>query len=129
MKKLLFMLAATCMFFASCGSDNEDEEPKAPSNEEMIIGKWVRYESVLAENYPNFHEATSKDTLTFRQDGTYTKVFEGSKSPLNGKYTVDDYRLILGGLFLYDIIFNDKNSMTLKEYGAPNDISKFRRLQ
>ena len=126
MKKLLFLLAAT-MVIISCGSDSEDDEPKTPSNEEMIIGKWVRTESVLAENYPNFHEATSKDTLVFRTDGTYTKVFEGSKSPINGTYNISNSRLILGGLFLYDLIFDNKNSMILKSYDS--DISKYKRLQ
>lgn len=126
MKKLLFLLAAT-MFIISCGSDSEDDEPKTPSNEEMIIGKWVRTESVLAENYPNFHEATSKDTLVFRTDGTYTKVFEGSKSPINGTYNISNSRLILGGLFLYDLIFDNRNSMILKSYDS--DISKYKRLQ
>lgn len=126
MKKLFLFLAAT-LFMASCGSDSVDDEPKTPSNEEMIIGKWVRTESVLAENYPNFHEATSKDTLAFRTDGTYTKVFEGSKSPINGTYNISNSRLILGGLFLYDLIFDNRNSMILKSYDS--DISKYKRLQ
>lgn len=128
MKKLFLFLAAT-LFMVSCGSDNEDGEPQMPSNEEMIIGKWVSYESVLAENYPNFHEATSKDTLTFRTDGTYTKVYEGSKSPINGTYNISNSRLILGGLFLYDLIFENRNSMILKSYGGGSDISKYKRLQ
>lgn len=131
MKKILFMLAATTLLFASCGSDNEDDEPKTPSNEEMIIGKWVKYESVLAENYPNFHEATSKDTLTFRQDGTYRKVFEGSTSPINGTYTISSTRLVLGGLFVYDLMFENSNTMRLQEYGygKDNNIYRFKRLK
>ena len=128
MKKLFLFLAAT-LFMVSCGSDNEDGEQQMPSNEEMIIGKWVSYESVLAENYPNFHEATSKDTLTFRTDGTYTKVYEGSKSPINGTYNINNSRLILGGLFLYDLIFDNRNSMILKSYGGGSDIIKYKRLQ
>ncbi len=126
MKKLFLFLAAT-LVMVSCGSDNEDGEPQMPSNEEMIIGKWVSYESVLAENYPNFHEATSKDTLVFRTDGTYTEVFEGSKSPINGTYNISNSRLLLGGLFLYDLIFDNRNSMILKSYSGY--ISKYKRLQ
>lgn len=129
MKKLLFILAAT--FLLSCSSDNEDEEPKTPSNEEMIIGKWVKFEQSSASSYPIFYDAFSKDTLTFRQDGTYTEIFEGSKSPINGTYTISYTRLVLGGLFLYDLIFDNYETMILKGYGLGDDntISKYKRLQ
>ena len=116
MKKLLFFLAAT-MLIVSCGSDNEDGEPQMPSSEEMIIGKWVKYEQASASAFTNFYDAFSKDTLTFRQDGTYTQVFEGSTSPINGTYSISNTRLLLGGLFVYDLIFENNNTMIMKEYG------------
>lgn len=130
MKELLFLLAAT-MFIISCGSDSEDDEPKTPSNEETIIGKWVKYEQASASAFTNFYDAFSKDTLTFRQDGTYTQVFEGSTSPINGTYSISNTRLLLGGLFVYDLIFENNNTMIMKEYGygKDNNIYRFRRLK
>lgn len=130
MKKLLFLIAATMIFF-SCGSENEYEKPKTSSNEEIIIGKWVKYEQAPASTFTNFFDAFSKDTLTFRQDGTYTGVFEGSTSPINGEYTLSGNRLLLGCLFLYDLIFENNNTMRLQEYGygKDNNIYHFKRLQ
>lgn len=129
MKKLLFFLTAT-MFIVSCSS-NEDEEPKTPSNEDMIIGKWVKYEQASASTFTNFYDAFSKDTLAFRQDGTYSKVFEGSTSPINGEYSISGNRLLLGGLFVYDFIFENNNTMRLQEYGygKDNNIYRFKRLK
>lgn len=129
MKKLFLFLAAT-LFIFSCSS-NDDDEQKAPSNEETIIGKWVKYEQASASAFTNFYDAFSKDTLTFRQDGTYTQVFEGSTSPINGTYSISNTRLLLGGLFVYDLIFENNNTMIMKEYGygGDNGIYKFRRLK
>lgn len=129
MKKLFLFLAAT-LFIFSCSS-NDDDEPKTPSNEETIIGKWVKYEQASASAFTNFYDAFSKDTLTFRQDGTYTQVFEGSTSPINGTYSISNTRLLLGGLFVYDLIFENNNTMIMKEYGygGDNNIYKFRRLK
>lgn len=129
MKKLFIFLAAT-LFIFSCSS-NDDDEPKTPSNEETIIGKWVKYEQASASTFTNFFDAFSKDTLTFRQDGTYTEVFEGSTSPINGEYTLSGNRLLLGSLFVYDLIFENNNTMRLQEYGygKDNNIYHFKRLQ
>lgn len=129
MNKLFLFLAAT-LFIFSCSS-NDDDEPKTPSNEETIIGKWVKYEQASASAFTNFYDAFSKDTLTFRQDGTYTQVFEGSTSPINGTYSISNTRLLLGGLFVYDLIFENNNTMIMKEYGygGDNGIYKFRRLK
>lgn len=130
MKKLLLFLA-TAIIIVSCSSDNEDGESQTPSNEEMIIGKWVKYEQSSASSFTNFYDAFSKDTLTFRQDGTYTEVFEGSTSPINGTYNIYNTRILLGELFVYDLIFENTNTMRLQEYGygKDNNIYRFRRLK
>lgn len=129
MNKLLYMFAA--MLFLSCSGNNEDREPQSPSNEEIIIGKWVKYEQASASTFTNFYDAFSKDTLTFWQDGSYTEVFEGSTSPINGTYTISNTRLILGGLFLYDLVFENHETMRLTDYGhgRDNNIYKYRRLK
>ena len=138
---------------SSTFSDNDWEEVRRKSNKDIeewiekqmkmrscivvLIGattsqsKWVKYEQASASAFTNFYDAFSKDTLTFRQDGTYTQVFEGSTSPINGTYSISNTRLLLGGLFVYDLIFENNNTMIMKEYGygGDNGIYKFRRLK
>ena len=132
MKRLLLFLPFILVIGCSGDDETEPTITKEQYNKQTIIGKWVKFAQSPHRYYPVFYDATSKDTLIFGTDGKYTKIYQNSpQTPFSGEYSVSSLYLTLSGLFVYDLYFDDLDTMRLTEYGYGYDdsIMKYKRLK
>ena len=81
MKALKFLVALTVLLSFSCSSDDDSG---APSNNELILGKWQWTASTSDGTPVELDECELQDTLEFKADGEVTSVSH------NGVISIED---------------------------------------
>lgn len=131
MRKTLLFLAVLAMMLTGCSKD-DNSEPEVTESEYLqktIIGTWVRFAQASYTDYDNFHDAISKDTLTFYNNGKYNQINEGGiKAVTNGDYSIKGHQLLLSHTWLYYLSFDNANTMRLHETGSKAYVYKYKKL-
>ena len=110
---LATMVAA--LSFTACGGDNDDEIDTGGENSSVLVGTW---DAVSSRYYDNkgWEEIEDETGYWVFTETTVTDHF-GEDDLYDGQtlnYTFDGKKLVIGGVFIWDVIKFTNNTMVLK---------------